>query len=57
MMLHELEVLLDKHRNYLMIDYIRPLVRAGQLKLRYPESAKHPHQAYITAGAEDRSND
>ena len=57
MTLHELEVLLDKHRNYLMIDYIRPLVRAGQLKLRYPESAKHPHQAYITAGAEDRSND
>jgi ATP-dependent DNA helicase RecG len=46
---HELEILLDKHRNYLMIDYIRPLVRAGQLKLRYPESAKHPHQAYVTA--------
>ena len=53
--LQELEVLLDKHRNYLMIDYIRPLVRAGQLKLRYPESAKHPHQAYITAGAEDKN--
>ena len=31
MTLQELEVLLDKHRNYLMIEYIRPLVRAGQL--------------------------
>ena len=56
MTLQELEVLLDKHRNYLMIEYIRPLVRAGQLKLRYPESAKHPHQAYLTAGAEDKNN-
>lgn len=56
MTLQELEVLLDKHRNYLMIDYIRPLVRSGQLKLRYPESAKHPHQAYVTAGTEDKNN-
>lgn len=54
--LQELEVLLDKHRNYLMIDYIRPLVRSGQLKLRYPESAKHPHQAYVAAAAEDKNN-
>ncbi len=54
--LQELEVLLDKHRKYLMIDYIRPLVRAGQLKLRYPESAKHPHQAYAAPGVEDQNN-
>lgn len=56
MTLQELEVLLDKHRNYLMFDYIRPLVRSGQLELRYPESAKYPHQAYVAAGAEDKNN-
>ncbi len=44
--IQELEILLGKHLNYLMAQYIRPLVRTGQLQLRYPESAKHPHQAY-----------
>lgn len=43
----ELVVLLAKHRKYLMTAHIRPLVKAGKLCLRYPESAKHPHQAYI----------
>jgi hypothetical protein len=47
----ELETLLDKHRKYLMTEHIRPLVLAGKLRLRYPESAKHPHQAYVAAGA------
>jgi ATP-dependent DNA helicase RecG len=51
--IQELEILLDKHRNYLMTDYIRPLVRGGLLQLRYPESAKHPHQAYVAV--EDKS--
>lgn len=45
--IQELEMLFGKHRNYLMAEYIRPLVRTGQLQLRYPESAKHPHQAYM----------
>jgi len=53
--IQELEILLDKHRNYLMTDYIRPLVRGGLLQLRYPESAKHPHQAY--GAVEDKRND
>lgn len=53
--IQELEILLDKHRNYLMTDYIRPLVRGGLLQLRYPESAKHPHQAYVAV--EDKRND
>ena len=47
--IEELVLLLDKHRKYLMPKHIRPLVSAGKLALRYPESAKHPHQAYITA--------
>ncbi len=42
-----LETLLDKHRKYLMTEHIRPLVQAGKLRLLYPESAKHPHQAYV----------
>ena len=44
----ELELLLDKHRKYLMTAHIRPLVAAGKLALRYPEITKHPHQAYLT---------
>ena len=42
-----LEPLLGTHHNGLMIEHIRPLVRVGQLQLRSPESARHPHQAYM----------
>ena len=49
----ELVTLLDKHRKYLMTEHIGPLAQADKLRLRYPESAKHPHQAYVTAGKED----
>ena len=30
-------------------------LRDGQLRFRYPESAKHPHQAYVAP--EDKRND
>lgn len=53
----ELETLIGKHRKYLMTEHIRPLVQAGQLKLRYPESTRHPHQAYVAGGDEDKNND
>lgn len=31
-------------------DHLKPMREAGQLVLRYPESAKHPHQAYLVPG-------
>lgn len=43
----ELEHLLGKSRKYLLNEHLRPMVREGALKLLYPESAKHPHQAYL----------
>ncbi len=45
----ELATLLDKDRHYLRNKHLIPMVREGQLRFRYPESAKHPHQAYVTA--------
>lgn len=51
----ELVVLLGKHRKYLMTAHIRPLVQEGRLVLRYPETAKHPNQAY-TIPHEDKSS-
>ncbi|WPL19600.1 Divergent AAA domain protein [Thiorhodovibrio winogradskyi] len=43
----ELATLLNKKRDYLRNKHLIPMVSEGQLKLRYPESAKHPHQAYV----------
>ena len=42
--------LLDKDRHYLRNKHLIPKVRDGLLKFRYPESAKHPNQAYVAAG-------
>lgn len=33
--------------------YLRPMREAGLLRLKYPETEKHPHQAYLAAGAEE----
>ncbi|MGB8146339.1 MAG: ATP-binding protein, partial [Chromatiaceae bacterium] len=35
--------------------YLRPLREEGLLSLKYPETEKHPHQAYIAAGDEDQA--
>lgn len=43
----QLATLLNKKRDYLRNKHLIPMVSEGQLKLRYPESAKHPHQAYV----------
>lgn len=43
----QLATLLDKDRHYLRNKHLIPMVRDGLLKFRYPESAKHPHQAYL----------
>lgn len=43
----ELATLLSRKRDYLRNKHLIPMVREGQLRFRYPESAKHPHQAYI----------
>lgn len=45
----QLATLLEKDRHYLRNKYLIPMVREGLLRFRYPESAKHPHQAYVTA--------
>lgn len=47
----QLAALLGKNRNYLRNKHLIPMVNGGQLRFRYPESAKHPRQAYMaTAG-------
>lgn len=46
----QLEYLLGRSRKYLMNQHIRPMVRAGELIMRYPETAKHPRQAYTVPG-------
>jgi ATP-dependent DNA helicase RecG len=43
----QLATLLGKDRAYLRNKHLAPMVRDGQLRFRYPESAKHPHQAYV----------
>ena len=37
--------------------YLRPLREAGELTLLYPESEKHPHQAYVTANNQKQESD
>jgi ATP-dependent DNA helicase RecG len=44
----QLASFLNKDRHYLRNKHLIPMVREGQLRFRYPESAKHPHQAYVT---------
>jgi ATP-dependent DNA helicase RecG len=43
----QLATLLGKDRHYLRNKHLIPMVRDGRLRFRYPESAKHPYQAYI----------
>lgn len=43
----ELVGLLGKNRDYMMHAFIRPMVRSGELAMRYPESPNHPYQAYV----------
>jgi ATP-dependent DNA helicase RecG len=45
----QLATLLGKDRHYLRNKHLIPMVRDGQLRFLYPESAKHPHQAYVAA--------
>lgn len=47
----QLATFLGKSRQYLRNKHLIPMVRDGELRFRYPESAKHPHQAYVTAKA------
>lgn len=51
----QLATLLDKDRHYLRNKHLIPMVRDGLLKFRYPESAKHPNQAYVASGNEDKA--
>lgn len=48
----ELATFLGKGHHYLRNKHLIPMVQTGQLRFRYPESAKHPHQAYITVDPE-----
>ena len=52
----ELATLLDKDRHYLRNKHLIPMSRDRLLRFRYPESAKHPHQTHVAAGAEDKNN-
>lgn len=46
--LHELAALLKRHPNGLRIRHINKLVRAGKLRLRYPDKPNHSQQGYRT---------
>ncbi|MDY0071115.1 MAG: ATP-binding protein [Thauera sp.] len=37
--------------------YLRPMREAGLLRLKYPETEKHPHQAYIATQAENNRHE
>ncbi len=47
----ELATLFHRDRHYLRNKHLIPMVRDGQLGLRYPESPNHPHQAYLVPGS------
>ncbi|MGV6943318.1 hypothetical protein [Stenotrophomonas maltophilia] len=49
----QLATFLGKSRQYLRSKHLIPMVRDGELRFHYPESAKHPHQAYVTPKAGD----
>jgi len=49
----ELATLLGRKRDYLRNKHLIPMVREGALRFRYPESAKHPHQAYMAPRTEN----
>ena len=53
----QLATFLEKDRHYLRNKHLIPMVRDGLLRFRYPESAKHPHQAYVTAGTQGKEMD
>ena len=53
----ELATLLGRKRDYLRNKHLIPMVREGALRFRYPESAKHPHQAYLPANHIDLTDD
>ncbi|MEA1053464.1 hypothetical protein U5801_27210, partial [Lamprobacter modestohalophilus] len=53
----ELATLLNKKRGYLRNKHLIPMVSEGQLKLRYPESANHPHQAYVASEPEQEDSE
>ncbi|MGY6215773.1 hypothetical protein ACW73L_11500 [Methylolobus aquaticus] len=48
-----LATLIGKDRDYLRNKHLIPMVRDGLLKFLYPESAKHPNQAYVASEDED----
>ena len=43
----QLATLLGKSRDYLRNKHLIPMVGRGELRFRYPESDKHPNQAYV----------
>lgn len=51
-----LATFLGKDRHYLRNKQLIPMVRDRLLRFPYPETAKHPHQAYITAEAEEKDS-
>lgn len=50
----ELATLLQRDRHYLRNKHLIPMVRDGQLALRFPENSNHPRQAYILPSGASR---
>jgi ATP-dependent DNA helicase RecG len=53
----QLATLLKKDRHYLRNKHLTPMIATGELTLRYPESAKHPHQAYVASAPDKEENE
>ena len=48
----ELAQLLKRRAEYLLQSYLRPLIKTGELRYKFPDEPNHPQQAYCTAKEE-----
>lgn len=46
----EIAVILNRSRRHIQENYLRPMIRAGELRYTYPDNPPHPQQAYKTVG-------
>ena len=48
----ELAQLLKRRAEYLLQSYLRPLIKTGELRYKFPDEPNHPQQAYCTTKEE-----
>ncbi len=50
----EIAAILNRSRRHIQENYLRPMIRAGELRYTYPDNPAHPQQAYKTVGKSKR---